>query len=234
LCWDAGGSNEPVDYWADNGDIGHAGINPLSAASKYFITARSTTQGSVEAKIVIVEFSDYECPFCARHANGVAREFSDKYVKPGIVRHVFANNPLVMHPHSTLLATAAFCAGEQDAYWEMHDLLFAEMPSVPPSSSTLIDGKGALKETLKSRATNLGLNPALFSECLEGSRAADRLASDMSLAQKFQLSGTPAFAIGLVEGKERLLIKRFVQGAVPLTVFDSVIDDLSEAITKGD
>jgi hypothetical protein len=56
----------------------------------------------------------------------------------------------------------------------------------------------------------------------------------MSLAQKFQLSGTPAFAIGLVEGKERLLIKRFVQGAVPLTVFDSVIDDLSEAITKGD
>src|SRR5262249_48884223 len=84
------------------------------------------SEGSKQAKVALVEFSDYECPFCSRYSTGAGTELRTEYVKTGKLVHVFVNNPLPVHPAATLLATSAICAGAQGRYWEMHDLLFSE------------------------------------------------------------------------------------------------------------
>jgi protein-disulfide isomerase len=85
-------------------------------------------KGSTSAKIVMIEFSDYECPFCARFSNGVARELHEKFIANGKIRYSFANHPLPIHPNALKLAKLAICAGEQNRYWEMHDALFSNLP----------------------------------------------------------------------------------------------------------
>jgi protein-disulfide isomerase len=76
-------------------------------------------EGSKEASVVLIEFSDYECPFCQRHATGVGQELRGKYVTTGSIRYAFANNPLPMHQNARFMAAAAICAGQQEYYWQM-------------------------------------------------------------------------------------------------------------------
>src|SRR6266850_6555168 len=85
------------------------------------------TKGN-NGNLVLVEFSDYECPFCARHANGVAQQLEQKYISTGRIRYAFANNPLPIHQNAKFLASAAICAGKQGRYWGMHDRLFSAQP----------------------------------------------------------------------------------------------------------
>ena len=82
------------------------------------------TLGAEAAPVALIEFSDYECPYCRRHSIEVLVQVRDELVSAGILLYAFANNPLPIHANAEFLATSAICAGYQDRYWEMHDAIF--------------------------------------------------------------------------------------------------------------
>ncbi len=174
-------------------------------------------RGNPEAPIVMVEFSDYECPFCVKHTNTVGVELKRTYVDTGIVRHVFANNPLPIHSQAPQLAASALCAGRNDRFWEMHDALFASAGKAPQEAPTI--------------AMKLGIDAAKFEQCVndDGLMKAE-IRKEASIAQSLGVSGTPAFAIGVRQNDGRVAIKIIVSGAQPLTVFDEAIESIKQRI----
>lgn len=169
-------------------------------------------RGAGSSPIVLVEFSDYECPFCARHAKGVGHQVEERFVDTGLVRHAFAHNPLKIHPSGKLLATAAICAGSQNQYWRMHDILFEDMPK------TRGDVLGA--------AQKLPIDNAVFERCLDGSGdAAKRIDADIQTAKSLGLTGTPAFALGRVDRGGKVHVEKLIMGAVQYDIFESVLNE---------
>lgn len=170
-------------------------------------------QGADEAKVAVVEFSDYECPYCARYATTVFPELKNQFISAGKVRYVFANFPLPNHRNAKLLAGAAICAGQQSAYWKMHDELFG---SRPKTMEELLDlGKQA------------GLQMQPFSQCLGEDRPiSERIQIDQQIAREFQISGTPSFVLGAIDAQGRVVAEDIIVGAQPLLAFESAITRL--------
>jgi protein-disulfide isomerase len=118
------------------------------------------SQGDTTAKVTLIEFSDYQCPFCGRYANETYTKLIDQYVKTGKVRYVLRNFPLAqMHPLAEKAAEAAECAGEQGKYWEMHERLFKNQQALDAKEMT-------------GHAAVLGLDQAKFQLCLDGGKFA--------------------------------------------------------------
>ncbi len=154
-------------------------------------------RGPAQAPVTIVEFSDYQCPYCRRVAPTV-REVLSRYGDR--VSFVFKDLPLSIHPQAAKAAEAARCAGEQGRYWDYHDALFA--------ASALHD---AIFEEL---ARSIGLNVGRFQECLASRRQRAAVEADVRQAQALGISGTPAFLINGI----------LLSGAQPLEAFTRIID----------
>jgi protein-disulfide isomerase len=155
--------------------------------------------GPADAPITIVEFSDYQCPFCRRWHDQVYEPLLAAY--PGQIRMVYRHLPLTsIHPEAMSAAEAAMCAGEQDAYWPYHEKLF--------SSESLGNS------TYLQYAQDLGLNMSTFESCLTGHKYQETIQADSDFALNLGVRSTPTFFInGLA-----------VVGAQPLDVFKQVID----------
>jgi protein-disulfide isomerase len=156
--------------------------------------------GPADAPVTIVEFSDFQCPYCKtfrdQTLNALLEEYGDQ------VRFVFRDFPLnQIHPYAQKAAEAAECANEQGKYWEMHDLLFANSPNLGV-------------DALKGFAEQLGLDTEQFNECLDSGRYADEVTADLQEGMSYGVSGTPTFFINGV----RLV------GAQPLANFQAIID----------
>ena len=157
-------------------------------------------RGPADAPVTIVEFSDFECPYCARLApvlDEVKRQYGDT------VRVVYRHYPLTgIHAHAWKAAEASLCAGEQGRFWELHDLMFAD--------------QGALAAAeLKAKAVWLDLDAEAFGECLGSGRYYDAVMADVRAGDAVGVAGTPAM---FVNG-------RFLNGAVPFSELAVVIDD---------
>ncbi|MGH7792946.1 MAG: DsbA family protein, partial [Thermodesulfobacteriota bacterium] len=147
-------------------------------------------KGDPKASLTIIEFSDYQCPFCRRFHQEVLPAIQNEYISKGIVRYVFRDYPLAFHQQALPAALAANCAGEQEKYWEMNDFLF-ENPTKLDIASIL------------SSAKSLGLNYDEFEKCVDGKKYEAEIQKDMEDAKKYGVSGTPSFFIGKTEeGKE--------------------------------
>ncbi|NNB95119.1 DsbA family protein, partial [Corallococcus exiguus] len=157
------------------------------------------TKGSVNALVTIVEFSDYECPFCSRAHNTVEQLQKDYGNK---LRVVMRQNPLSFHPHAKPASLAALAAGEQGKYWDMHNLLFA--------NNKKLDG-----ESLEGYAKQIGLDVAKWKTDMADERLGATIEKDQALAQQMGASGTPAFFIN----------GRFLSGAQPIDNFKALIDE---------
>ena len=157
------------------------------------------TLGPADAPITIVEFSDYQCPYCRRWHEEVYEPLLAAY--PGQIRMVYRNMPLTsIHPDAQAAAEAAMCAGEQDAYWPFHDRLF--------SSDSLNT------QTFVQYAQELSLKVDQFQTCITEHKYKDAVVADSDFAVNLGVSSTPTFFInGLA-----------VVGAQPLEVFKQVID----------
>ncbi|MBP7798903.1 MAG: thioredoxin domain-containing protein [Thermoanaerobaculaceae bacterium] len=160
---------------------------------------RDPSRGPAEAPVTVVEFSDYQCPFCGRVQSSL-HQLKQTYGSK--LRFVFKQLPLEMHQHARFAAEAALCAGQQGKYWEMHDWLFANQQKIAP-------------EGIRAAAVELKLAPAAFAACLEKKTFARKVEDDVRLAGSLGITGTPAF---LVNG-------RFIEGAQPYEAFQEVIDD---------
>jgi len=156
--------------------------------------------GPEDAPVTIVEFSDYQCPYCASWYQQTFDRLIANY--PGQIRFVYRDLPLPMHPEAIPAAEAANCAGEQGAYWKFHDALFSGQYDL---------GRAAYEQY----AADLGLEPAAFTACLDDHRYQDEVRADAADATRLGLTGTPSFVIN-----GRILI-----GALPFEDFKAIIDE---------
>jgi protein-disulfide isomerase len=163
--------------------------------------------GSVDAPVTIVEFTDYQCPFCRRFESTTFAEIRKKYIETGKVRLVIRDLPLVdMHPDAMQTAEAAHCAGDQEKFWPMHDALLSDTSKL--GNDGLIDSAESIK-----------LDMTVFRSCLESGKHKLEIQNDMRVASSLQVNGTPAFVIGKSTGEE--LSGAIIIGAQPFSVFDA-------------
>jgi protein-disulfide isomerase len=182
--------------------------------------ADAPTKGRADAPVTIVEFSDYQCGFCGRHARQTLPEIEREYIDTGKVRYVFRDFPLIsIHPQAFRAHEAAACAGEQDKYWEMHALLFENQRALGVPD-------------LYQHAAAIGLDEGRFKQCLQSDKMADRVRRGMQEGMEIGVRGTPASFIGLTAPDGSVLVVRFVSGAVPFADFRLVIDEVLAAIER--
>jgi len=168
-------------------------------------------KGSASAKVVLIEFSDYQCPYCASYSTEVLPQIADQYIATGKVRYVFRDYPLPMHANAAKAAEAAHCAGAQGKFWEMHDVLFKNATAL-----------GADK--LPGYATALGLDGKAFGECLASGRFAADVRKDVADASAAGVTGTPAFFVGLAQPDGSVKLIRRLNGARPFADYRAVIE----------
>jgi predicted DsbA family dithiol-disulfide isomerase len=162
-------------------------------------TGPAPVRGPADAPVTIVEFSDFQCPFCVRARPAVKRV---REVYGDDVRFAFRHFPLSFHEQAPKAGEAVACAGEQDRFWEMHDQLWESPGRLAPAD-------------LKDHAATLGLDAQAFGECLDSGRHAAVVKSDTEAGARLGVSGTPAFFIN----------GRPLVGAQPFEAFAQVIDD---------
>jgi protein-disulfide isomerase len=177
--------------------------------------ANAAVKGSASAKIALIEFSDFECPYCGRHAQTTYRQLQKQFVDSGRVKYVFRHLPLVkIHPNATKAAEAAECAGEQGKFWEMHDRLFANQKTL-----TVPD--------LEGHAQAVGLDAGRFKGCLSEGRMASKVTADIAEAERLGLTATPGFVLGEIVGNNLVRVTRRISGAHPYAVFQSAIEQVA-------
>jgi len=163
-------------------------------------------KGGANAKVTIVEYSDFQCPFCSRGyatiENEVLKQYGDK------VKFYYKNFPLAFHKWAEAGAIAAECAKEQkpEAYWKVYSGLFEQQQQITPEN---------VKEKSLSFMDGTGVDKKKWEECYDGKKTADRVKAQMAEGQSVGVSGTPGFIIN----------GRLVSGAQPFATFKAIIDD---------
>ncbi|HSS47786.1 MAG TPA: thioredoxin domain-containing protein [Thermoanaerobaculia bacterium] len=163
------------------------------------VAATGPATGPATAPVTIVEFSDFQCPFCSRLTptlEQVKKKYGDK------VRIVFRQFPLPMHQNAQKAAEAALCANDQGKFWQLHDAMFSNQAALGV-------------DQLKAKAAELGLKADDFNKCLDSGEKAAAIQADVKAGSAAGVNGTPAMFIN----------GRFINGAVPLENVTSVIDD---------
>ena len=176
--------------------------------------------GSKNAKVTLIEFSDYECPFCKRHFDQVYPSLKKDYIDTGKVKMVFRDYPLPFHePMATFEANAANCAKEQggdSAYFKFHNSIFTKTKS---------NGNGLTKDEIYQFASDLGLNQANLKACADSAKYAEEIKKDVADGGAVGVSGTPSFFIGKSD-PSGAITGTIIVGAQPYSAFQAVIDPL--------
>ena len=164
-------------------------------------------KGAANAKVTIVEFADFRCPFCERFFTDTKPQIFKDYVDTGKVKFIFRNYQF-LGDASVVAGNAAECANEQGKFWEFHDWLYKNQPPESDTSMYNVD-------SLTTAAGTLGLNTDQFRSCLSAKKYNNNVTKDMQEGQKVGTSGTPTFYIN---GRELV-------GAQPYTAFKTIIDE---------
>jgi protein-disulfide isomerase len=162
------------------------------------VEAKGPSRGPSSAPVTIVEFSDFQCPFCGREAP-VIEKLMKEY--QGKVRLVFRHYPLDFHPFAEKAAEAAVCAADQEKFWEMHDKMFSNQQKLAV-------------DDLKGYAKSLGLDSAKFDRCLDSGEKKPQIEEDQKAGSQAGVNGTPAFFVNGI----------FVNGAVPYEQIKQTVD----------
>jgi protein-disulfide isomerase len=194
------------------GDLGRGGRPALPPPPAAVDLGTEPPLGSAEAPVAVVEFSEFQCPFCRRFYEGTFAQVKEAYVASGKVRYVFRDFPLPIHGEAKRAAVAAHCAGEQGAFWPMHDALFANQERLGQA-------------TYDELAASLRLDLAAFRSCLEQPDARKAVDGDLAYGAGIGVQGTPTFFIGRVKDG-RLVNPQRIVGAQPLAAFSEAIDAL--------
>ena len=158
-------------------------------------------KGDLNAPVTIVEFSDYQCPYCGRFFKDTLPQIQEKYIDTGKVKYVFRDYPLGFHPKARPAGMAAECVGElggDEAYYKYHDILYKNQKALD-------------NDSLKKYASDLGYDIA---DCLDSEKYADEIQNDFKDGASYGITGTPAFFIN-----GRLLV-----GAQPFAAFEQLIE----------
>ncbi len=170
------------------------------------------SMGRDDAPVTMVEFTDYQCPFCRRFESQSFADLKKNYIDTGKVRFVSRDLPLEFHPNAPAAALAVRCAGDQHKFWEMHDAIMTD-------TATDLGSDAILKYAQK-----INLDMPSFNACINEKRYVAAIQKDTADAGTLGISGTPSFVIGKT-AKDQIEGIRIV-GAVPYSVFDSTIKDM--------
>jgi protein-disulfide isomerase len=165
--------------------------------------------GNKDAKVTIVEFSDFQCPFCKRFYEDAMAQIKKEYVDTGKVKIAYRHYPLSFHPHAGKAGEASECANDQGKFWEYHDILFENQEGWSGK-----DAAGAAEDFV-SYAGELGLDTGTFSTCLSSDKYAEKVKQDEKAGNDAGVSATPTF---YVNGRQ-------VVGALPFAEFKTVIEE---------
>lgn len=163
------------------------------------VAATGPSRGPANAPVTIVEFSDFQCPFCSRLTPTI-KQVEEKYGDK--VRVVFRQYPLPFHQNAQKAAEASLCAADQGKFWELHDAMFANQQELGV-------------DQLKAKAASLGMNAEQFNQCLDSGKHAAAIQADIKDGSAVGVNGTPAIFIN----------GRFLSGAQPLEAITPIIDD---------
>jgi protein-disulfide isomerase len=165
--------------------------------------------GSSAAQVMIIEFTDLQCPYCARFANTTWPRLRQEYIETGKVRFATRDLPLPFHAFALPAAIAARCAGQQGRFWEFREALFRDQASLPA-------------EPYAGLAQSLGLDAAQFADCRRDPAVARMVQADIALAKSSNIRSTPTFVIGrIVDGAFN---GEILSGAQPFEVFQARIN----------
>lgn len=191
--------NSPVDTTED---LPEATTTTTQPAAPIDVSADDdAVKGDPDAPVEIVEFSDFQCPYCARFWSDTLPSIQSEYIDTGKVKLIHRDFPLSFHSEAQKAAEAAECAGEQGKYYEYHDILYGNQDQLSVSY-------------LKQHAADLGLDTEAFNDCLDSGEMEDEVAQDMADGSAAGVTGTPAFFVNGIK----------VVGAQPFSVFKEVID----------
>jgi protein-disulfide isomerase len=174
--------------------------------------------GAPEAPITVVEFSDFECPYCRRFAQTTQPPITTRFVRTGRVKWVFRNLAIAeIHPSATLAAATAVCAGEQGEFWRMHDHLFGVGRQTKLAEALSTDA-------LRSVTAALGLSTSQFERCLQKGDADERIRIDRSEADRLGIDSTPTFLLGQTTGTTSLRVVKVIKGMLDEGAFAAAIE----------
>ncbi len=181
-------------------------------------TAPLTTDGAAllgqpDAKLVLLEFSDFQCPYCSAFARETLPRLRSRFVDPGLLQVAFRHLPLAIHPAARGASAAAVCAGEQGHFWDVHDALFA------------MDGKFT-NDQATGHAAVVGLDTGEFNDCLANSAGA-RVDQDVQLARSLGVTSTPTFFLGTRQLDGGVRVSQVLVGARPSSEFEAAIARLA-------
>ena len=169
--------------------------------------------GNPEAPLTVIEFSDYQCPYCRKFVETTLPALKTEYIDTGKIRYIFRDFPLDrLHPQARKAAEAAHCAGDQGKYWQMHDVLFQQQKTLQT-------------EHLKAYARSLDLDLHAFDDCLQQGKYTAEVQKDHEDAVAAGVQGTPSFFLGKTQADDTIQ-GIFIKGAQPATAFRQVIERL--------
>jgi protein-disulfide isomerase len=169
------------------------------------------TLGSAGAPVTLVEFTDYQCPFCKRFHDSTWPELKRRYVDTGKVRYVVRDMPLSFHANALPAALAVHCADAQGQFWALHDALFGLQEELSP-------------QTLRRTALNFGIRAEAYDACLKNPALTQAIELDSAEAERIGVTGTPGFLLATRNGQQ--LDGVLILGAQPAAVFAARIDAL--------
>ena len=174
--------------------------------------------GQADAPVTMIEFTDYQCPYCKRFHDNTFPKLREKYINTGKLRYVMMDLPLRFHAQARPAANAAHCAAEQDQFWQMREILFK-------------NSRALGQQALLGYAGDLSLDVAVFSKCLDAKLHDRKIQRDMQIARGAGFTGTPSFVIGRsVNGQ---IDGVALIGAKPLAEFESQIQRLLPKVETG-
>ncbi len=164
--------------------------------------------------VVLIEFADFQCPYCATHATSTGPTLEEEFVKSGRLQMAFLNYPLARHPYARKAGEAALCAGVQSRFWEMYHWLFKNQAELDETS-------------LIKHAEAVGLSRPAFTSCLSTGETAADVEADVDTARRLGVSSTPLFFLGRrgPDGDVRLVKK--IKGSAQISTFRTAIAEVS-------
>jgi protein-disulfide isomerase len=167
--------------------------------------------GNKNARVTVVEFSDYQCPFCARYSQQTFPTLVKEYIDAGKVKYVLRDFPIPQHPQAPKAHEAAHCAGEQGKYWDMHHRLFGDIRGQDP-------------DKLTAHARALRLDVKKFEQCLASGRHEATVKKAVEEGQRVGVRGTPTFFVGVSGPGGTVQATRMLRGAQPYERFKELMD----------
>lgn len=171
-----------------------------------------------QGEVAIVEFVDFECPFCRAFAKDTLPKIRQELVDSGTARYISLHYPLErIHSLALRAAEAAECAGRQGQYWSMSERLFT-------------DSEGLQDADLVRRAEGLRLDAIRFERCMAGKEARDKIRADSEEGRRLGVTGTPSFFVGIVRADGGIDLVKRIRGSVPFEVFAREVSELADAL----